>query len=462
MKVYAYRCKCQHEDGEWLSSEGVPDRMETQKLRFVHLSDIHFNNRNAQFGSDPDRELRNAVVRDIAERRQCLGDIDAILVSGDIAYSGQRSEYLDAAEWLDQICNSAGCGTEAVFLCPGNHDVDQTVIKNNPLIQDGHDAIRRGNTMYERDEALSQRLKQPDARALFYAPIATYNEFAARYQSSFFADERTFVWETDFPLNDGTMLRLRGLNTALLSGLKDEEKSLFLGTRAWTLPRLDGVEYMTMAHHPPSWLADGRETERALNSRSRIQLFGHEHDQRVDLGRDWIKLFAGSINPHRSESNWRPGYNLIEVHVESGPPRRLIVEVHAREWQGHPLQFRSIEDIEHDPVHRLEIRLPDLPATMLHNLAVAGIAAGQEPNPALEPMEAIAVDTQHRFRVTVYRFFRLSLSKKNEIVGHLKLAEESDSRLTDVERFKLSLVRARETNQMDALEALIDKLEKAQ
>ncbi|MDO8329805.1 MAG: metallophosphoesterase [Fluviicoccus sp.] len=430
------------------------------KLRFIHLSDIHFNNRAASYGFDPDRELRRAVERDIAEMRVQLGNADAILISGDIAYAGKREEFEDAAEWLGDICTAAGCGPEAVFMCPGNHDVDQSVIRDNPLIQDGHDAIRRENTHYERDTALTRRLVQPGVRALFYSPIAAYNEFAARYQSSFFADSKTFVWEHDFTLNDSSTLRLRGLNTALLSGLADQERSLFLGSRAWTLPIHSGVEYMVMAHHPPSWLADGRETERAFENVARIQLFGHEHDQRIMPGRDWVKLFAGAINPHRAESGWRPGYNILEVYVDPIPDRRLKVEVHAREWQGAPAQFRSIEDIRHDSVHRTEIKLPDLPEAMRTMAFLPAISCPSlVMSEAKGELEAKSVDPQQRFRIAVFRFFRLSLSKKNEIVGHLRLSEESDSRLTDVERFKLSLLRAREREQMDAIEALMDKLE---
>jgi len=452
------------------------------KLRFVHLSDIHFSNRVAGFGFDPDRELRSAVARDIVAMRERLGNSDAVLISGDVAFAGKREEYEDAALWLDEVCVAAGCRSEDVFMCAGNHDVDQSVIRANPLIQDGHDAVRRGADFPSRDAALTQRLVQPEARNLFYSPMAAYNEFAARYQSSFFADAKTFVWERDFTLNDGSILRLRGLNTALLSGLSDFEGSLFLGSRAWTLPQTSGVEYMTMAHHPPSWLADRREAERAFESGARIQLFGHEHDQRVLPGRDWMKLFAGAINPHRLERNWKPGYNIIEVSVAGERPRRLKVEVHARDWQGVPPQFRSIEDVGHKPVHRLEIALADLPATMDRETAPTAADAVKpqevETNEAkevtsvdpqqakeatsMDPQQAkevTSMDPQHRFRLAVYRFFRLSLSKKNEIVGHLRLAEESDSRLTDVERFKLSLVRARERDQMDALEALICKLE---
>ncbi|WP_233874698.1 metallophosphoesterase [Paraburkholderia adhaesiva] len=433
-----------------------------QKRRFVHLSDIHFNCRAASFGFDPDRELRELVRRDIAEMVGHLGSVDAVLVSGDIAYAGQRREFDDAAQWLDSVCEAAGCGTESVLMCPGNHDVDRAAIQRNPLIQDGHDAIRKGPSFYERDQALTQRLVQPDARALFYSPISEYNAFAARYQSSFFADDRTYVWEHDFELNDGSTLRIRGINTALLSGLADVERSLFLGSRALTLPRRDGVEYMVMAHHPPKWLADGDEADRAFEGVARIHVFGHEHNQRVQAGRDWIKLFAGSINPHRAEPNWRPGYNLIEVHVESGPPRRLKIDVHAREWQGNPPQFRAVEDVGHKPVFSVDIVLPDLPATF----ARRSTTAEDQTEAAFATLEGDVnsetqpVDQPRRFRMIVYRFFRLSLSKKDEIVGHLRLAEESDSRLTDVERFKLSLARARERGQLDALEALIDQQEK--
>ncbi|MFJ7797761.1 metallophosphoesterase [Pseudomonas sp. NPDC096950] len=430
------------------------------RLRFVHLSDIHFNHRAAQIGFDPDRELRNSVTRDIAKMCGELGRADAILVTGDIAYAGKRTEFEEAASWLEEVCEAAGCGSEDVLMCPGNHDVDQGVIVENPLIQDGHDAVRRGKNHFDRDQALTRRLIQPDACSLFYLPISTYNEFAARYQSSFFADANTFVWEHDFALNDGTTLRIRGLNTALLSGLSDVEGSLFLGSRAWTLPCQTGIEYLVMAHHPPMWLADQKEAERAFNNSARIQLFGHEHDQRIVPGRDWIKLFAGSVNPHRAEPNWRPGYNIIEVYVDPGLPRKLKVEVHARDWQGDPAQFRSIEDVGYDPIHRADIKLPNLPAAMFNQARpVAAAPPGPPVSTVSSAMRATIVEPQHRFRLSVYRFFKLTLSQKNEIVGHLKLAEENDSRLTDVERFKLSLIRARDSGQMDALEDLMRKLE---
>ncbi len=437
--------------------------MTVDKLRFVHLSDIHFSHRAAQFGFDPDLVLREAVIEDIARMRATLGPIEAILVSGDIAYAGKKVEYDSAAVWLDDAAAAAGCDPTAVWMCPGNHDIDQDVIKANPLIQDSHDKIRSFDSFQDRDRELTRRLVQPDARALFYAPLAEYNEFSARYQSAFFADEHNYAWEHDFALNDGSVLRLRGLNTALLSGLSDFEKSLFLGSRAWTFSKRSGVEYMTIAHHPPSWLADVKEAQNAFEQHARIQLFGHEHDQRIQPGRDWMKLFAGSINPHRSEPAWKPGYNIIEVHVESLEKRRLAVDVHAREWQPSPPLFRALEDRGQEKVHSVRIEIDDLPADFVgaqsHDPMAGDDASAARDGSMSDPPPATPPSDDAIFRTIVYRFFRLSLSKKNEIVGHLRLADDSDNRLTDVERFKLALVRAKTQGQLGAVHDLIEKLE---
>ena len=429
------------------------------KLRFIHLSDIHFSNRAARIGFDPDSAMRQAVLDDVKVMRGRLGDANAILVTGDIAFAGLRSEYDDAAKWLAEICEAAGCRPESVLLCPGNHDIDQSVIKANALIQDGQDAIRRGQDFYTKNKALIDRLVQPEARALFYSPMAAFNEFAARYQCSFFANSESFVWERDFELNDSSILRIRGLNTALLSGLADVQGSMFLGDRAWTFPKQVGVEYLVMAHHPPRWLGDEDEADRAFNASTKIQLFGHEHDLRVIPGRDWIRMYAGAINPHRAEPNWCPGYNVIEAAVETGSSRVLNVDVHARTWQGTPPQFRSVEDVDEKKTFNVKIPLANLPPT-LHRTTSSTSTPSQESTNREPRKEATEMDSDLRFRSAVFRFFKLTLSKKNEVVGHLRLAEEEDSRLTDVERFKLALARARERDQMSDLEAILTTMEK--
>ena len=49
--------------------------------------------------------------------------------------------------------------------------------------------------------------------------------------------------------------------------------------------------------------------------------------------------------------------------------------------------------------------------------------------------------------------------EKNEIVGALRLVDDEDTKLIDVERFKIQLMRAKERNQLDALEETISRIE---
>ena len=433
-----------------------------KKLRFVHLSDIHFSHKAAEYGYDPDRELRAAVVADVKAMCAKLGVADAVLVSGDIAYAAKRVEYDDAAQWLDTLTEAAGCALDSVWICPGNHDVDRDVLKNNPLLLAGYSQVLSHEEFRQQDAELERLLIQSEVRKQFYAPLATYNDFAVRYGSNVFADQVNFAPEHDFTLNDGSILRLRALNTALLSSPSDREGRLFLGERAWTFPRHPAVEYMTIAHHPPSWLADKRDAEVALEADARIQLFGHVHDQRFQLGQDWVKLYAGSINPHRSEPHWKPGYNIIEVSVEVNERRCMLVEIHAREWQADTRHFRAIEDRQQRPVHQARVELPDLPE---------GFAPEAQSEKSAEMAATDAIDTlmaqetesssgeRPSFRALVFRFFRLTLSAKNEIVGRMQLAEETDSQLVDVERFKIALARANDAGVLDQLEALITEME---
>jgi calcineurin-like phosphoesterase family protein len=423
-------------------------------LRLVHLSDIHFNQRSDGIGFDPDEDLRSELRRDLEMQVATLGKLDAVLVSGDIAYAGKKEEYRSATVWLDELSLSAGCPGE-VYVVPGNHDVDRDIIRANSLLQDAHDAIRGKLTAYDRDTALKRRLEETEARMLFYAPLSEFNEFAAVYECTFFADADSYAWDRPLPLSDGSTLLVRGLNSALLSGLSDAEGTLFLGSRAFTMPRRTGVEYLTLCHHPPNWLQDGKDMAAALDDRAKIQLFGHEHDQRVVPYRDQMKLFAGAVNPHRAEPNWRPGYNIIEVSILChGTSRAMNINVHAREWQQTvPRQFRAIMDRRSNPVHHLEIELePWQPPVMEDPLT----PETTPPPTSSEPTETAGPERLPLSpRELVNRFFRLSISKKSEILGQLDLLVDADRSLPDVERNKRAILRAKERNQLLQLAKLI-------
>jgi DNA repair exonuclease SbcCD nuclease subunit len=417
-----------------------------KKIRLLHLSDIHFRPPVA-IGHDPDYALRDDLRRDVATVVRDRGAIDAILVTGDIAFSGAKAEYDEASQWLDALADTGSCGREMVYVCPGNHDIDRDFIKKNGLIEDLHDSVRNKPSNVEREQHLMRRLEQDTARELAYSPLTEYNNFAARYDCSFFADD-SYAWNSeDFILNDGSSLRIRGLNSALLSGPRDAPGSLFLGANAYTITTRAGVEYLTMCHHPPSWLVDGAEAQRSLEDRARIMLFGHEHDQRVVSGRDNVILYAGAVNPARDEKGWKPGYNLIEVWVETnGANRQLYVEIVAREWQERPVQFRNHEDRGNKPTHVHHFELEPWVAPQPSEVPAMPDRDVSDP-----PTASPAGESLPPMRLVLHAFFRLSISRKSEIVGKLQLLDDSETRLPEVERFRRALGRAKQQGKLESL-----------
>ncbi|WP_250548398.1 metallophosphoesterase [Pseudomonas congelans] len=94
---------------------------------FVHVSDIHF-------GQEKDdrvhihADVKQQLIADAKEVISSLpgGVAHGILVTGDIAQSGMRAEYEEAAQWLDSLAGNVGVEIHRVQMVPGNHDLDRT------------------------------------------------------------------------------------------------------------------------------------------------------------------------------------------------------------------------------------------------------------------------------------------------------------------------------------------------
>ena len=93
------------------------------RLTWLHLSDWH------QKGNDFDRQVvRGALIKDIEKRidiDSTLAQVDFIVFSGDLAFSGKQAEYQTAKEFfLDPVLEATGLKRDRLFIVPGNHDLD--------------------------------------------------------------------------------------------------------------------------------------------------------------------------------------------------------------------------------------------------------------------------------------------------------------------------------------------------
>lgn len=93
--------------------------MVTTAFTILHLSDVHFG------VSDPEHEqprITNALINAVNEYQ---GQIDYCIFTGDLSFSAQSKQFLEAEKWLEKVYRSIGNTNAKMFICPGNHDSDR-------------------------------------------------------------------------------------------------------------------------------------------------------------------------------------------------------------------------------------------------------------------------------------------------------------------------------------------------
>lgn len=420
-------------------------------LLLVHLSDIHFRLGEIGTALDSNYHLRNELVRD-AERMCERLDVApiAILVSGDLAFAGHSEEYSFARAWLEELCKRCHTTLASVFVIPGNHDVVRNVASRR-VIQALHRDIKAASDVTI-DGMLQGLLAEPESARLLYESIAPYNLFAGQFFCDLLPPNRT-VAKRDLTLNDGSVLRVSGLNSTFVSSAADRAGDLFVDPAAFQITRERGVEHLVLCHHPYNWLRQGAALRDHLNDVARIHLFGHEHTSRIEVGRDWVRVAASAAHPDRTERGWEPGYNLIQVGVlGSGTERRLHVRVHVRVWQSRPGRFVPKMDRDAD-VFEQTINLdswappPAAVSRERQTPAVTQTVADDQP-----PPEPARIDAMNTLRDISVRFFKLTLSQKSAIAGKLGLLEEEDVNQPDFERYRRVFLRARDRGLVEELD----------
>jgi predicted phosphodiesterase len=414
-------------------------------MRLLHLSDIHFRKGEIATAMDPNFHLRAELVRDAEEFVQRTGQkVDAVIVSGDVAFAGVGEEYEYALEWLDELCRRCGSSLAHVFVVPGNHDVVRKTTRRN-VIQVLHRDIKAAGGV-SLDGLLRGLLSDPETGPLLYEAIAPYNSFAGRFFCSLLPPERTMA-RRDLVLNDGSILRLSGINSAFVSSEADEEGSLFFDPASLQITRERGVEHVVVCHHPYTWLRQGNTLRDHLNDVARVHLFGHEHTNRIEVARDWIRVSASAAHPDRTEPGWEPGYNLIDFVIEgTGDTRQLYVGINVRVWQSRPGQFRIKYDRSREVFEqRMELD-PWLPATPVEPTSATVTSVVKNTH------ETSGDDAMDTLRDISICFFQLTFSQKSAIAGKLNLLEEEDINQPDFERFRRVFIRARERGLVAELE----------
>jgi hypothetical protein len=294
---------------------------------WIHLSDLHFGAGSVKHRFDHLRVMR-AIREDV--RDHFPRPVDRILVTGDIAFSAQESEYREARPWLTAIATGAGAGESALRFVPGNHDVDRRAAKK-AVARCIHRAVR------ERDVDLDELLADDEGRVALLGKLAAYRGFVAAVPGHPAPlGSNGLDWFEAIPAKAGGhgALRVVGLSSVWISDEDDGHKdgtfvpNMVLG-RAPLDPTFGEAGahevILALSHHPQEWFHKDALAllEPELDRFSHVQLCGHVHDAKAGVTKRFgrkgkaVRYVAGAAHGDASESA-KHGYAWGAIRYDPG------------------------------------------------------------------------------------------------------------------------------------------------
>jgi hypothetical protein len=180
-----------------------------QSLTWIHLSDLHFGHGREAALRYGQKVVMDAIIRDTVRVAEELGPPDALLVTGDIAFSASaEKEYSAAQEWLGKLLTALGIGAERVLPVPGNHDVDR-----RKAIEGASRLAHRG--LRAQPVEIDELLEKAGEMEVIWPKLAAYQKFASAYGSPEITPATPF-WKKRLITALGPV-EVIGLNTVLLS-----------------------------------------------------------------------------------------------------------------------------------------------------------------------------------------------------------------------------------------------------
>jgi predicted MPP superfamily phosphohydrolase len=425
-------------------------------VTILHLSDLHFTIDAAGTQFDRDAKIRAALLEDLGKEDR--KNFDAIVVTGDIAYHGRTEEFQRAKAWLEEVRVATGCPPEAVFVVPGNHDVNQAKVPKDSSLWDLHQALRAKMPSEERFHRLDKKLQ--DAFD-FLTAMAEYRAFAVEYGC--LSNPKEVAWVQVLatrPLEDGTPVRLHGLNTALLSDEADDKANLLLGACQFHhFSRDPNYISVVLCHHPHTWLIDGDEANDYFRHQTQIVLSGHDHTSRCYPIGSSLRVFAGAIHPNRREAFWEPSYNVLRLSMSMAGQRTLVASVEGRIWLDRDKCFAPAPKSNGERYH--EFRFPLEPRTKPVP-AVSNSSSMPEQSAILSKPENTVTGQSNDALVAARRklivhFFRLGTIDRYQAVIDAGVWEEGDDAFDGQERWARVFERAEKAKMLGVLWAVVSQ-----
>lgn len=274
------------------------------RIKWLHLSDIHFNYKN--YGSHSLRE-------DFLKRIQSLDQSEPfthLFITGDILYGNARADE-ETVAFVKKLMSIMGLTKQSVFIIPGNHDHDRTVT------QIALDRLLEGKAV-EKYTSLIDEMTDVDISEL----LKSHLNFNDAYSRLF--DEKEFSCNKPHFITTQESVSIINLNTSWLdTDSSSNADYLRIGTR---LLQMELAEFesqlsqslnIAIGHHTFGDMLP-EERNRVLDQfkRRNIGLYfcGHRHKPKIEYHNKYDVLeFVAPGGYHDGYSNGGYIWGIIDT-----------------------------------------------------------------------------------------------------------------------------------------------------
>ena len=237
------------------------------KLLLVHLSDAHIRH-DSDFILKRAERIADAVTNLDDDIKACV-----VAFTGDIAYSGEASQYGLAEQFLnrlrDDLAKAIGITDITFVFSPGNHDCDFSTPNQVRDILIG--SVAKGATTAIGEELVHQS-------AIVQQEYRNFVQRVKDIPTSFGVSSTLCLVEQ--VLVDDKCIAFHAYNTAWMSQRNETQGQLFFPTEF--MPAEDETPDLVVAlfHHPYNWLEsnNARAFRQNIERTTDLILTGHEHE----------------------------------------------------------------------------------------------------------------------------------------------------------------------------------------
>lgn len=281
-------------------------------MRLLHLTDLHVGGKH----SASQQSALASLVDAVAEATQGMR-IDAVLIGGDVAFSGIAAQYSDFERHILTPLRALPAFQQARMIAvPGNHDIDCDHV--DPVQWTGIGSERRQHYFEETEHGA--RVRAPRAKG-----FGSYSTFVR--QSGIFSPQPSEEVSAQLVIEDKeNRIQIVCTNTSFFSdkdpGLVEYEvlPAPTASLRARFRNAVDCDVKIVLGHHPIGWFChEHREPFKSLLVEQRAVYFhGHEHDIQARFGPSGLlsigfgAAYQDKLDP--DHKNWyRNSFAILEI-----------------------------------------------------------------------------------------------------------------------------------------------------